>query len=308
MIGVEGLSLSALELELLAHPRVSGVILFTRNYHDKPQLAALTAAIKQSRQDLLIAVDCEGGRVQRFRKGFTELPSFADLAACYQRDAAQGLAAIAHSASTMVSELREIGVDFSFTPVLDVDVGISEVIASRSFGADPALVAKLGGYLIDCVQALGMPCVAKHFPGHGGVAADTHLEQVADSRSFAELQQQDLVPFQAVCQRVAAVMLAHVVYPEIDSAPASMSRFWMQTVLREQLGFAGVIVSDDLMMAGVGTDVSVGDCTAQAFDAGCDLALICNDSQLVGQVLDGLSAQSAKMTLDRLDSLRMEAA
>lgn len=280
MLGIDGLELGPADRERLLHPQVGGVILFARNYADPRQLCALTAGIAALRSPrLLVAVDHEGGRVQRFRDGFTRLPAMRALGALWDRD----VVAATHEATrlgwTLASELRAHGIDFSFGPVLDLDYGASTVIGDRALHRNPNAVAQLGVALHEGMRAGGMAGVGKHFPGHGHVAADSHAELPVDPRSLAALLADDLVPFAALAgARLEAVMPAHVVYPAVDAAPAGFSRTWLVDVLRGRLAFDGIVFSDDLGMAGA---AAAGDFLARAdaaIDAGCDVVLVCNDA------------------------------
>ena len=280
MLGIDGLELGPADRERLLHPQVGGVILFARNYADPRQLCALTAAIAALRSPrLLVAVDHEGGRVQRFRDGFTRLPAMRALGALWDRD----VVAATHEATrlgwTLASELRAHGIDFSFGPVLDLDYGASTVIGDRALHRNPNAVAQLGVALHEGMRAGGMAGVGKHFPGHGHVAADSHVELPVDPRSLAALLADDLVPFAALAaQRLEGVMPAHVVYPELDAAPAGFSRTWLVDILRGRLAFDGIVFSDDLGMAGA---AAAGDFLARAdaaLEAGCDVVLVCNDA------------------------------
>ncbi len=290
VIDVAGHRLSALDRQRLAHPLVGGVILFARNWKDRAQLTALCRQIKAVRADLLIAVDHEGGRVQRFRTdGFTHLPPMAAFGERWLRaEGREGAAALqAMNAATAAgyvlgAELRACGVDLSFTPVLDLDYGESLVIGDRSFGRDPRMVALLAQSLMHGLSQSGMAHCGKHFPGHGFVQADSHLAIPVDRRSLAAILAEDAAPYGWLSASLRAVMPAHVIYPRVDTRPAGFSRRWLQDVLRRRLGFTGAIFSDDLSMAAArqidGQAVSFTAAALAALRAGCDLVLLCNQS------------------------------
>ena len=287
-LDVAGFELDAGERERLAHPLTGGVILFARNFESPAQLAALTAAIRAVRTPhLLIAVDHEGGRVQRFRQGFTPIPAMRTLGEQWDRDIAAAAREATRLGWTIASELRAHGIDFSFTPVLDLDHGASTIIGDRAFHRNPNAVAHLGCALHAGLRAGGMPAVGKHFPGHGHVAADSHVELPVDDRSLSALLAADLVPFGALVKAgLEAIMPAHVIYSAIDPLPAGYSRFWLSEMLRARLGFDGMVFSDDLGMAGAH---GAGDMVARAdaaCAAGCDMVLVCNDSVAAAEVLD----------------------
>jgi beta-N-acetylhexosaminidase len=287
MLGIEGLALTASDRARLADPRVGGVILFARNFAAAAQLRALTAAIRGLRPGLVIGVDHEGGRVQRFRTdGFTVVPPMRALGEQWEADPlAAGEAAFRHGA-TIGRELRAHGVDFSFTPVLDLDHGVSAVIGDRAFHVDPVIVADLAGALLRGLRSEGAPGVGKHFPGHGYVAADSHVDTPIDPRPLDDILRTDIVPFAALIQQgLEAIMPAHIVYPAIDSRPAGFSPTWIGDVLRRRLGFEGLVFSDDLEMAGAH---SAGDIVARAdaaLAAGCDVVLVCNDFAAMDDLL-----------------------
>ena len=288
-LGVEGVELTAADRERLCHPRVGGVILFARNFEAPRQLKALTKDIRASRTpDLLIAVDHEGGRVQRFRDGFSAIRPMRTLGELWDRDAAQAAREATRIGRTIADELLAHGVDFSFTPVLDVDHGASAVIGDRAFHRNPNAIAHLASALRDGLRAGGMAAVGKHFPGHGFVAADSHTNLPVDDRPLAALIADDLVPFGALIERgVEAIMPAHVVYPAVDTQPAGFSRKWLQEILRGRLRFDGLIFSDDLGMAGA---EGAGDLVARAeasVAAGCDMVLACNDFAAAETLLAG---------------------
>ena len=287
MLGIEGLALTDADRARLRDPRVGGVILFARNFASSRQLRDLTAAIRGVRPELLIAVDHEGGRVQRFRTdGFSELPPMRTLGERWDVDPLAANEAAFRHGETIARELRAHGVDFSFTPVLDLDHGASAVIGDRAFHADPVIVADLAGALLRGLRAGGAPGVGKHFPGHGYVAADSHVAMPVDSRSLDEILRTDIVPFAALLQQgLEAIMPAHVVYPAVDSRPAGFSPIWIGEVLRGRLGFGGLVFSDDLEMAGA---QSAGDIVARAdaaLRAGCDVVLLCNDFAAMDELL-----------------------
>lgn len=282
MLDLEGLTLSEIETEKLQHPNTGAVILFARNYADPEQITELCHQVRSARKGpLLIAVDQEGGRVQRFQQQFTRLPAANVYVNAPELTEAAGW--------LMAAELLAVGVDFSFAPVLDVDSGISNVIGNRAFGEQPEQVAQLASAFSQGMRKAGMAVTGKHFPGHGGVAADSHIASPEDPRSMAELKQRDLVPFkQLIAEGLDGIMPAHVIYSAIDSLPAGFSSFWLKTILREQLQFKGTIFSDDLSMEGAAI---AGDYTARAKlaqNAGCDMLLVCNNPKAAEQVLEQL--------------------
>jgi len=283
MIDIAGLELSDLDHERLTHPLVGGVILFARNYRDAQQLTALCSAIHGLRAPTLpIAIDHEGGRVQRCREGFTHVPAMRRLGELWHRDAAAARAAAADIGYLLAAELRACGVDFSFTPVLDLDWGPSGVIGDRAFHRDPAVVTELAGALIDGLRAAGMGCCGKHFPGHGWVAADSHLATPVDERSLAEMAP-DLEPYRHL--QLDAVMPAHVIYPQIDARPAGFSPVWID-MLRKDFAFDGVIFSDDLSMEGASFAGGMVQRAEAAWTAGCDVLLVCNAPDSVASLLE----------------------
>ena len=284
MIDLAGLRVSAVERERLGHPLVGGVILFARNYESPQQLAELTAEVHALRSTALpIGIDHEGGRVQRCRTGFTRLPAMRRLGEWWDEQPDEARRAARSIGYVLAAELRACGVDLSFTPVLDLDWGRSSVIGDRSFHADPAVVVELAGALIEGVHSAGMAACGKHFPGHGWVEADSHVDLPLDERPFAELAP-DLEPYRRL--KLDAVMPAHVIYRRVDARPAGFSRFWID-LLRGELGFAGVIFSDDLSMAGASVAGGVVERCTAAWEAGCDLLLVCNSPDAVGELLAG---------------------
>lgn len=276
MIGVAALELAEREQRWLTAPGVAGVLLFARNYQSRGQLIALCEAIREAGgEHMLIAVDQEGGPVQRFCDGFTRLPPLATIGAVYDRDPDEAVRLAEEHAWVMASELRASGVDFSFAPVADLARG-NAAIGLRAFHADPAITAELAQAYVRGMHLGGMAAVLKHFPGHGSVATDTHKAAAIDPRPLDVIRRDDLQPFaECIDARVEAVMMAHVTYPAVDARPAGYSKIWIEQILRGELGFAGVVVSDDISMAAAGAAGSVGERVCAHLDAGCDLVLAC---------------------------------
>jgi beta-N-acetylhexosaminidase len=286
MVDIAGTELTAEDIRVLTHPLVGSVLLFTRNYQNPGQVTALTAAIRALRTPhLLIAVDHEGGRVQRFREGFTRLPAMRLLGRRYDEDKRDALGLAQSVGWLMAAELRDVGVDFSFAPCIDLDYGVSEIIGDRAFHSDPDIVAALAVALLSGMREAGMAAVAKHFPGHGAVVADSHVAMPVDRREYADLEA-DIRPYRPLIDNnVAGIMAAHVVFPAVDALPASLSHRWVTGVLRAELGFHGCVFADDLTMAGA---AAFGDAPARAelaLAAGCDVLPICNDRHSVEFVL-----------------------
>ncbi|MBI3157206.1 MAG: beta-N-acetylhexosaminidase [Burkholderiales bacterium] len=302
VLDIAGTALNADDRRRLAHPLVGGLILFARNFESRAQLTALTAEAKALREDLLIAVDHEGGRVQRFRSdGFTQLPPMRALGQAWMDDRRDGAGSGAMRAVeaaraagyVLGAELRACGVDLSFTPVLDLDHGPSGVIGDRAFHRDPRVVALLAGGLMHGLLRAGMANCGKHFPGHGWVAADSHVAVPVDRRSLKAILADDARPYDWLATTLASVMPAHVVYPRVDARPAGFSPRWLKEILRARLGFTGAVFSDDLSMEGArhapGRDLlSYAEAAALALDAGCDMVLLCKQSQDGGQAIDAL--------------------
>ena len=325
MLDIQGQALTAEDRERLRHPLTGGLILFARNYESPEQIAALVEEIHALRHPrLLVAVDHEGGRVQRFREGFTRLPACRRFGEIHEENPKRAQRLAETAGWLMAAELRAVDVDFSFAPVLDLDRGVSAVIGDRAFHGDPEVVAVLAQAYAHGMQRAGMAATGKHFPGHGGCEADSHLALPVDTREYADLRIEDLVPFERLTHHgLAGIMPAHVLYPKIDRQPAGFSPFWLKKVLRQELGFQGVIFSDDLSMegakaafapsmargpiaevqdarmprrpgmAGSGLDpIGEGagdpvDRARAALDAGCDMVLVCNDPAAAGRILDG---------------------
>lgn len=302
MIDVVGTTLTVDDIRRLQHPLVGGVILFKRNYENNAQLKALTAAIHAVRQPpLLIAVDHEGGRVQRFREGFTKIPPMREFGKIWDKNPKQARELAKKAGWILAAELRAHGVDFSFTPVLDMDYGDSQVIGDRAFHLNPQAISDLAFALMQGLKKAGMAAVGKHFPGHGFVAGDTHVSMPVDEREFDQIAQNDMQPFRMLIDEgLPAIMPAHVIYSKVDDQPAGFSSRWLQKVLRERLGFNGVIFSDDLSMEAA---TAGGDVTARAtaaLQAGCDMVLLCNQPAMADALLANLKWEISAQTLSRL--------
>jgi len=307
MIDINGIELSAVDRDILKHPLVGGVILFSRNYESKEQVSVLCDEIHALREKpLLVAVDHEGGRVQRFRAEFTSIPSMQHLGECYELNHEKGLESASAIAWLMAAELRQVGVDFSFAPVLDIDYGCSEVIGDRAFSTNKKVVAVLAEAFHRGLMAAGMAAVGKHFPGHGAVAPDSHVAIPVDKRSLDEITQEDIYPFKQLIQAgIKGVMPAHVIYDQVDDLPAGFSEIWLQKVLRHQLGFQGAIFSDDLTMQGASVIGDYEQRAQQALKAGGDMALICNNRSAAEQVIDGLGeVKQGASSIQRLENMR----
>ena len=293
IIDIAGLRLSKTDKRRLQHPLTGGIILFARNWENRAQLTALCAEIKKVRKDLLICVDQEGGRVQRFKTdGFTHLPPMRVLGELWMKDAMAATNAATACGYVLGAELRACGVDLSFTPVLDLDFGESGVIGDRAFGRDPRVVTLLAKSLMHGLLQSGMGNCGKHFPGHGFVKADSHTDIPVDTRTLKALLKDDAAPYEWLNTTLTSVMPAHVIYPKVDARPAGFSSKWLNFVLRSQLGFGGAIFSDDLSMAGArmldGQEVSYTEAAVAALTAGCDMVLLCNQSVGEGKPVDAL--------------------
>lgn len=305
MLDVAGTALTAEDRQRLCHPRTGGVILFARNYESPAQVKRLIRSIKALRSPtLLVAVDQEGGRVQRFRSQFMRLPPACAYGALYDRDPRGGLAAAGAGGFVMAAELRKLGVDMSFAPVLDVALAPSEVIGDRSFHRTPAGVAALAGAFARGMRRGGLKPVGKHFPGHGGVRGDSHLMLPCDARNYADVSRCDLVPYRRLAPLLGGVMTAHVLYESVSPDLPTYSAFWLRTVLRRRIGFRGLVFSDDLSMAGAGRAGDPVQRARHALSAGCDMVLVCNDGAAADRILNGLTGPPARTLAVRQRRMR----
>jgi len=306
VVDVAGKQLTAGERDRLCHPLVGMVILFARNYENPSQLAALTAEIHALRDPaLVIAVDHEGGRVQRFRAPpFTPLPAMAELGRLWDRDVLRACRVATSAGFVLAAELRAFGVDLSFTPVLDLAWGRSGVIGDRAFHADPRTVAMLASHLCHGLLLAGMANCGKHFPGHGWAEADSHTDVPTDERILASVLEADAAPYGWLGVSLASVMPAHVIYPAVDRLPAGFSRIWIEDILRRRLGFTGAVFSDDLSMAGARVCGNVCESAQAAVEAGCDFVLVCNEADAADQVLATLKWQPSDAFRQRLRRLQ----
>ena len=305
MIDVEGTALNAEEREWLSEPAIGGVILFTRNFADVDQLQALVQSIRALRSpELLIAVDQEGGRVQRFKEPFTRLPAMRSLGHYYDEHPQQALAAARRLGWLLAAELRAVNIDLSFTPVVDLDRGLADVIGDRALHEQADAVAALACELAAGARDAGMEVVAKHFPTHAGARADSHTALAVDTREYSAVLD-DLSPYRRLIEAgLHAVMAAHVSFPQIDPRPAGFSSWWLKEQLRGELGFGGAIFSDDLAMAGAGLAESCAERAVLALEAGCDMVLLCNRREEVPQTIERLNDRSSPRSQLHLMRLR----
>lgn len=309
MIDLEGTELKQEEKELLKHPLVGGIIYFARNFESAEQITALTKAVHaHTDQTILTCVDQEGGRVQRFKEGFTRLPPLRPLGKHYDKSPEQGMALSKAMGWLMASEVSATGVDFSFAPVLDLDYGESDVIGDRAFHSNADAVGQLARAYISGLEDAGMSSVGKHFPGHGAVKADSHLELPVDDRAVATIMENDVAPFDHLIKLniLKGIMPAHVVYSDFDSQPAGFSKNWIGQVLRARLGFNGAVFSDDLNMAAAGMAGTFIDRANIALNAGCDMVLVCNNREGAVEVLDQLSWTQDETSVDRLRDMKLK--
>jgi len=305
MLDIDGLHLSPADRDLLREPAVGGVILFTRNFESPEQIADLVDDIRALRSPpLLIAVDHEGGRVQRFRDGFTAIPPMRRIGREFDRDSESGLRAAREAGWMIGSELRAVGIDLCFAPCLDLDWGVSEIIGNRAFHNKPDAIGELAGAFARGLRSAGMAAVGKHFPGHGAVLADSHLKLPIDRREYG-LILDDMRPYERLIGNgaLAGVMLAHIIYEKIDALPAGFSEYWIQRELRSRLGFGGAVFCDDLSMKATRDYGSMGKRARLALDAGCDMVLVCNDRDAAHQAVEALGEYSNPLSLVRLARL-----
>ncbi len=297
MMDVSGFKLTETEKAHLEKPSIGGVILFTRNYQDIHQIKKLIGEIRMINPDLLIAVDHEGGRVQRFKEGFTHLPAMAKLGEVYDKYPENALEQAFSCGWILAAELLAIDVDFSFTPVLDLDYGNSSAIGDRAFHSNPEVVIELAGSLIKGLHEAGMKCVGKHFPGHGHVEIDSHIDLPIDERTMIEIEY-DILCFKGLINKgLDAAMPAHVLYPMVDDKPSSFSSIWIKEILKTQLGFGGIVFTDDLSMQGAHFIKNIAERVHVSLESGCDMVLICNHPELVTEVIDLDWPDSEKLQL-----------
>ncbi len=305
ILDVSGTELTGEDIDRLSHPLVGGVILFSRNYESRAQLAALCRQIHALRHPpLLICVDHEGGRVQRFREGFSKIEPMREVGQLWDRDPLAACKRATEIGHTIGSELREVGVDLSFTPVLDLDHGPSGVIGDRALHRDPRVVTLLAKSVNHGLLLAGMANCGKHFPGHGYARADSHTEVPTDDRDLATILADDAAPYAWLGEALAAVMPAHVVYSKVDPMPAGFSRRWLQTILRRRLGFRGMVFSDDLTMEGAAVVGGIVERGSSALEAGCDMILVCNKPAMADALLDGLRWKAPRALAERLQRVR----
>ena len=283
MISIDGMTLSSSDKDLIRNRHVGGIILFTRNFHSQPQILELCSEIKNIKNNIIIAVDQEGGRVQRFNGEYTQLPSMQVLGNyCISNN---NYSFASDVGWLMSLELIASGVDISFAPVLDVDRNTSSIIGNRSFSNKPQNVVEIASHFIQGMSEAGMQATGKHFPGHGGIKEDSHIAEPIDTRSHDDLIDNDLTPFIELKDKLSAVMTAHITYPDIDNVCVSFSEIWLKNILQNNIGFNGVIFSDDLTMKGAG-NTSMDEKAIKALNAGCDMVLVCNDSKGVNSVIN----------------------
>ena len=307
MIDIEGLELINSDIKRIKHPLVGGIILFSRNYKDKPQLIKLIISIRKIKKNILVAVDHEGGRVQRFKDEFTNIPKMSLFGKIHQKDKKLANKIAKLSGWIIAEELAAVDIDFSFTPVLDVDYGASSVIGNRAFHQDIDTISELASSLVEGLKNGGMQSVGKHFPGHGFIKSDTHLETAIDNRSLETIQKNDMLTFDRLINKgVKGIMPSHVIYPSCDDSPAGLSGFWLQNQLRGRLGFGGAIFSDDMsMQAAQDSENNITVRVKNALIAGCDMVLVCNSPIELDKLMAELQWKSDIKSLERLQAMRL---
>ena len=304
VLDIEGTKLTDSDIQRILNPLVGMVILFTRNYENRDQLTQLCREIHDIKPGILIAVDHEGGRVQRFREGFTKIPAMSELGKRWLREPENTLLSAMACGYVMASELRACGIDMTFAPCLDVDFGRSEIIGERAFSSEPAVITQLALALIQGLRLAGMSNCGKHFPGHGWVKADSHKELPVDERSFEQLCNSDLKPYLWMGQALDSVMAAHVLYPSVDKKTAGFSQYWLKQILREELHFTGVVFSDDLSMGGASSEGDITERAQAALEAGCDMLIVCNDFDATETLLRTLDFEDTPQRQERVQRLR----
>lgn len=303
ILDLEGTSLSREELNFLSNPYLAGIILFSRNIESRSQVQKLCGEIRSVNPDLLIAVDQEGGRVQRLKDGFTKIPSMHEISEYCSQNNFSKINIVQEIGWLMASEVLAAGLDISFAPVLDLDLKTSSIIGHRSFGDSPELVIKMADLFINGMNEAGMQAVGKHFPGHGGIFEDSHIQNVKDCRKFEELEKHDLLPFQILKEKLGGIMTAHILFPSIDSNIVTFSKYWISEILRKKINFQGIIFSDDLSMKGTKAEGNISQKIQKAFQAGCNILLVCNDRSAALEGLKYLEEKEGE-TFGNLRSLQ----
>ena len=305
IVSIEGKKLSEDDRNTLRHDLIGGVILFSENYKNREQLMELVRSIKKVKSpELIVCVDQEGGRVQRFRQGFYKLPSFNELGSIYNQTKEKGLRASFLAAQVTALELMDVGIDFSFSPVIDIDHGLSDIIGDRSFHSNPEIVAELSNSYINGLKSIGMKAVVKHFPGHGGVTLDSHFVKPIDERSLDDLGN-DLIPFQSLFNKdVSAIMTAHICFPSIDTSMVTFSEYWLNDLLRQKFQFQGLVFSDDLSMAATEEVGLMGERINLALSSGCDVVICCHMKDQMDLIIESVQSHHKKSFDSKLEVMR----
>ena len=305
IVSIEGKKLSEDDRHTLRHDAIGGVILFSENYEDREQLMELIRSIKKIKSpELIVCVDQEGGRVQRFREGFYKLPSFNELGKIYDRTKEEGLRASFLAAQVTALELLDVGIDFSFSPVIDIDHGLSDIIGDRSFHSIPKIVTELSDSYINGLKSIGMKAVVKHFPGHGGVTLDSHIDKPIDERFLEDLEN-DLMPFQSLFKKdVSAIMTAHICFPNIDSSMVTFSEYWLSDLLRQKFQFQGLVFSDDLSMGATEEIGLMEERINLALSSGCDVVICCHVKEQMNLIIESLESDHKKSFDSKLEVMR----